>query len=444
MSANPLQLNTGGMGRRMSRPPERVDFSKIKTAARIPNLIEIQRDSYNRFLQMDLLPEEREATGLQAVFRSVFPISDFRGTAELDFVEFHIGNWQCKCGRLEGLRYLRANCKECGALVKVDPLTPGETLCHKCGTFNAVRPELCPNCGEPVGLKHKHDQQECQERGMTYSVPLKVKIRLTVFDKDPEAIAAARTLADPRIAIHHDGFSRLGERPAGSAAGILMDLGISSPQIDNPARGFSFRADGPLDMRMDPTRGQSVAEWLAEAETDTITEVIREYGEERFAGQIAKAIDRRRQERGPIGTTAELAEVVAGAVKTREPGKDPATRTFQAFRIFINAELEELQQALVASLKVLQPGGRLVVISFHSLEDRIVKQFIAEHSREVFDRRAPFAPPKAMRLKALDRTKASADEVAANPRSRSAVMRVAERTEVPMAVATQRYPGDSA
>jgi DNA-directed RNA polymerase subunit beta len=135
---------------------------------------------------MDLLPEERERTGLQAVFQSVFPISDFRGTATLDFVEFQIGNWQCKCGRLEGLNYLRANCKSCGSTIKVDPLTPGETLCHKCGTFNAVRPHLCDNCGEPVGLKHKHDQQECQERGMSYSVPLKVKIRLTVYDKDPE------------------------------------------------------------------------------------------------------------------------------------------------------------------------------------------------------------------------------------------------------------------
>src|SRR5215218_8382019 len=183
---NPLQKSAVGSGRRVSQPPTRHDFSKIKTAVRIPNLIEIQRDSYNRFLQMDLLPEEREPAGLQAVFRSVFPISDFRQTAELDFVEYHIGNWQCKCGRLEGLRYLRANCKSCGSLVKVDPLTPGETLCHHCGTFNAVRPTLCDNCGEPVGLKHKHDQQECQERGMTYSVPLKVKIRLTVFDKDPE------------------------------------------------------------------------------------------------------------------------------------------------------------------------------------------------------------------------------------------------------------------
>jgi DNA-directed RNA polymerase subunit beta len=172
----------------------RHDFSKIRTAARIPNLIEIQRDSYNRFLQMDLLPEEREMTGLQAVFRSVFPIVDFRGAAELDFVEYHIGNWQCKCGRLEGLKYLRANCKNCGAMIKVDPLTPGETLCHRCGTFNAVRPQLCDNCGEPVGLKHKHDQQECQERGMSYSVPLKVKIRLTVFDKDPET--EARTIRD--------------------------------------------------------------------------------------------------------------------------------------------------------------------------------------------------------------------------------------------------------
>jgi 16S rRNA (cytosine1402-N4)-methyltransferase len=254
--------------------------------------------------------------------------------------------------------------------------------------------------------------------------------RLTAFDKDPEAVAEAASIVDPRFAICHEGFSQLGQLPAASAAGVLLDLGISSPQIDNPARGFSFRSDGPLDMRMDTTRGQSVADWLAEASIETMTEVIREYGEERFAGQIAKAIDRRRQERGAIGGTAELAEVVAGAVKTREPGKDPATRTFQALRIFINAELEELQQALEASLMVLQPGGRLVVISFHSLEDRIVKQFIAGHSREVFDRRAPFALPKAMKLKALGRTKPSDEEVAGNPRSRSAVMRVAERTGV--------------
>ncbi len=254
--------------------------------------------------------------------------------------------------------------------------------------------------------------------------------RLTAFDKDLDAIADAATINDQRFSIRHEGFSHLGELPASSASGILMDLGVSSPQIDNAARGFSFRGNGPLDMRMDTTRGQSVAEWLADASIESMTEVIREYGEERFAGQVAKAIDRWRNERGPLGSTAELAEVVASAVKTREPGKDPATRTFQAFRIFINAELEELQQALVASLKVLQPGGRLVVISFHSLEDRIVKQFIAEHSREVFDRRAPFAEPKAMKLNALGRVKPSEAEVSGNPRSRSAMMRVAERTEV--------------
>lgn len=254
--------------------------------------------------------------------------------------------------------------------------------------------------------------------------------RLTAFDKDLDAIADAHTITDSRFSIRHEGFMHLGQLPVASAAGVLMDLGVSSPQIDNPVRGFSFRQEGPLDMRMDTTRGQSVAEWLVDASIETMAEVIREYGEERFAQQIAKAIDRRRQERGPLRTTAELAEVVAGAVKTREPGKDPATRTFQALRIFINAELEELQQALAASLKVLQPGGRLVVISFHSLEDRIVKQFIAAHSREVFDRRAPFAEPKAMQLKALGRTKPSAEEVEGNPRSRSAVMRVAERTGV--------------
>jgi 16S rRNA (cytosine1402-N4)-methyltransferase len=181
-------------------------------------------------------------------------------------------------------------------------------------------------------------------------------------------------------------------------------------------------------MRMDTTCGESVADWLATAQAGQIAEVIRDYGEERFAVQIAKAIVARRQERGPLATTGELAQLVAGAVKTREPGQDPATRTFQALRIFINSELEELQQALEASLDILQPQGRLVVISFHSLEDRIVKQFIVRHSREVFDRRAPFAPPRAMKLKALDRVRASAAEVAANPRARSAIMRVAERT----------------
>lgn len=252
--------------------------------------------------------------------------------------------------------------------------------------------------------------------------------RVIAFDKDPEAIACAAQVADARFSIRHEGFRHVADLPPASVAGILMDLGVSSPQIDNPARGFSFRGDGPLDMRMDPTRGQSAAQWLATAPVEQMAEVIREYGEERFALQVAKAVAARRQERGPLATTAELAELVARAVKTREPGQDPATRTFQALRIFVNAELEELQEALEASLDILQPSGRLVAISFHSLEDRIVKQFIAKHSREEVDRRVPFAEPKPVKLKALGRVRASEAEVAANPRARSAIMRVAERT----------------
>jgi 16S rRNA (cytosine1402-N4)-methyltransferase len=251
--------------------------------------------------------------------------------------------------------------------------------------------------------------------------------RLIAFDRDPDAVAEAARIQDPRFSIRHQAFSGVSELPQASVAGLLMDLGVSSPQIDNPERGFSFRFEGPLDMRMDTTRGESVAQWLETADINQIAEVIREYGEERFAGSIAKAIVARRQERGPISTTSELAQLVADTVKTREPGQNPATRTFQAFRIFINAELEELQQALAASLQVLQAGGRLAVISFHSLEDRIVKQFMAEHSREVFDRRAPFAAPKTMQLKVLARIKPSAAEVQGNPRSRSAILRVAQR-----------------
>ena len=251
--------------------------------------------------------------------------------------------------------------------------------------------------------------------------------RLIAFDKDLDAIAAAKQIQDPRFSIRHQGFANLGELEAGSVDGVLMDLGVSSPQIDNPARGFSFRNDGPLDMRMDTTRGQSVREWLAEAELQHIAEVIREYGEERFAQQIAKAIVNRRQERGVPASTSELAQLVADTVKTREPGKDPATRTFQAFRIFINAELEELQQALSATLHIMRADARLAVISFHSLEDRIVKQFITQHSREVYDRRAPFAAPKVMDLQAIERIKPSEQEVQNNPRSRSAILRVAKR-----------------
>ena len=252
--------------------------------------------------------------------------------------------------------------------------------------------------------------------------------RLIAFDKDPQAIAEAATIHDPRFSIRHQGFCHLAELPIASTAGVLLDLGVSSPQIDTPERGFSFRFDGPLDMRMDTTRGMSVAQWLAEAEVQQITDVIRNYGEERFAFPIAKAIVAQREAQGPLQTTAELASLVARVVKTREAGQNPATRTFQALRIFINAELQELEQALAASLQVLQPGGWLVVISFHSLEDRIVKQFIAKHARDEYDRRNPFALPKVMKLKALDRIKPSATEVAGNARARSAIMRVAQRT----------------
>ena len=252
--------------------------------------------------------------------------------------------------------------------------------------------------------------------------------RLIAFDRDPEAVTRAAEIVDPRFSIRQMGFSHLRDLAAASVNGILMDLGVSSPQIDSPARGFSFRFEGPLDMRMDTTRGISVAQWLADADVEHITEVIRDYGEERFASGIAKAIVARRQEHGALATTTELAQLVADTVKTREPGQNPATRTFQAFRIFINAELEELQQALDAALDVLQPGGRLVVISFHSLEDRIVKQFIAKHSKDEYDRRMPFAAPKPMRLRALGRSRPSAAEVAGNPRARSAIMRVAVRT----------------
>lgn len=255
--------------------------------------------------------------------------------------------------------------------------------------------------------------------------------KLIAFDKDPQAIAQAQHIVDPRFSIHHEGFCHIADLPPASADGILMDLGVSSPQIDAPERGFSFRFDGPLDMRMDTTRGISVAQWLAQAQVQQITDVIRDYGEERFAHGIAKAIVAHRQAHGPLETTGQLSALVAKVVKTREAGQNPATRTFQALRIFINAELQELQQALVASLRVLKSGGRLVVISFHSLEDRIVKQFIAEHSKAVYDRRVPFAAPQPMRLKALDRIKPGVAEVQLNPRARSAVMRVAERTEVP-------------
>ncbi len=258
--------------------------------------------------------------------------------------------------------------------------------------------------------------------------------RLVAFDRDPEAIAEAGRIADARFAIRHASFAQMRDELAALGLtrvdGVLLDLGVSSPQIDDPQRGFSFRFDAPLDMRMDTTRGETAADFLARADERTLAQVIRDYGEERFAVPIAKAIVARRQGGDPVRTTGELSALVARAVKTREPGQDPATRTFQALRIFVNAELEALEQGLNAALELLAPAGRLVVISFHSLEDRIVKQFIARESKDVPDRRALFAPPRPLKLRALGRVKPSEAELAANPRARSAVMRVAERSEV--------------
>jgi 16S rRNA (cytosine1402-N4)-methyltransferase len=270
---------------------------------------------------------------------------------------------------------------------------------------------------------------------------LGAQAKVIAFDKDPQAIAAAQEMIaqDARLSIRHESFVGLADLPTASAQGILMDLGISSPQIDDASRGFSFMRDGPLDMRMDSTRGQTVAQWLETATEKEIEEIIKGYGEERFARQIAKAICARVAAGQAPQRTLELAELIAGVVRRREGGQHPATRSFQAMRIFINRELDDLQIALQECLRVLAPRGRLVVISFHSLEDRIVKQFIALHSKEVVVRDDPnwMLPPAsrakyAMKLIAIERIKPSDEEVAANPRSRSAVMRVAQRTEGPL------------
>ncbi|MEN3363492.1 MAG: rRNA (cytosine1402-N4)-methyltransferase [Burkholderiales bacterium] len=257
--------------------------------------------------------------------------------------------------------------------------------------------------------------------------------RLIAFDKDPQAIATANAMSDQRFEIVHDSFATMGEalaaRGVSQVDGVLLDLGISSPQVDDAARGFSFRANGPLDMRMDTTRGMSAAEWLAIEDEQTIGKVIKDYGEERFAFQIAKAIAARRAIE-PISTTRQLAGIVAHAVKTREKGKDPATRTFQAIRIFINKELEELEVGLHAALQYLAPHGRLAVISFHSLEDRIVKRFMASKANAPQpDRRLPIRAVDLPQpdIKLLSRLKPTDAEVADNPRARSAIMRVAER-----------------
>ncbi|MCE1241605.1 16S rRNA (cytosine(1402)-N(4))-methyltransferase RsmH [Oryzomicrobium sp.] len=258
--------------------------------------------------------------------------------------------------------------------------------------------------------------------------------RLLAFDRDPQAIAAAGNIDDPRFTLFHAPFAEMGEvvRGAGYPAvdGVLLDVGVSSPQLDEAERGFSFRFDAPLDMRMDTTRGETAAEWLDRASEREITEVIRDYGEERFAFQIAKKVVAARRERR-IATTGEFAALVREAVRTREPGQDAATRSFQALRIHINQELEQLALALPAAMGLLVPGGRLAVISFHSLEDRIVKRFMkAEANPDDLPKNLPLTAAQLPqpRLKIVGKpVKASAAEVAANPRSRSAVMRVAEK-----------------
>jgi 16S rRNA (cytosine1402-N4)-methyltransferase len=261
--------------------------------------------------------------------------------------------------------------------------------------------------------------------------------RLIALDRDPEAEAAARALHDSRFRFFRAAFSSLSQTldAAGLplADGMLFDLGVSSPQLDDPARGFSFRADGPLDMRMDPQAGHSAAEWLASAEEQQIREVIRDYGEERFAKQIAAAIVAARRSE-PLLRTRQLADLVGQAVRTREPGQDPATRTFQALRIHLNRELEEVSLMLPQALSRLAPGGRLALISFHSLEDRIVKRFMQGAARPEMPRglplRASEMPQPALKL-AGRAIKPSPQETRANPRSRSAILRAAERTAAP-------------
>lgn len=261
--------------------------------------------------------------------------------------------------------------------------------------------------------------------------------RLLAIDRDPQAIEAAKAIDDARFSIIHGPFSDIADyvkerELVGKIDGVLLDLGVSSPQLDDPERGFSFMRDGPLDMRMDPSRGYSAAEWLMKAEADDIAWVLKTFGEERFAKRIARAIVERNREL-PMTRTKELADLIANASPFRERHKHPATRSFQAIRIYINSELEEIERALDGAHEVLATDGRLSVISFHSLEDRIVKRFIRQHSRGP---QVPSGIPMTeaqlqslggRTLKALGKMKPSDAEVAENPRARSSVLRFAAR-----------------
>lgn len=258
--------------------------------------------------------------------------------------------------------------------------------------------------------------------------------RLIALDRDPQAVAEMKLIKDTRFQGMHSAFSDLDQalvqQGVTSVDGVLMDVGVSSPQIDQADRGFSFRKEGPLDMRMDPQTGQSAADFVNTAELQELKEVIKNYGEERFAFQIATAIVARRKER-KIATTLDLAQIVAGCVRTREPGQDPATRTFQALRIHVNQELAQLEQGLKKAFKVLKPGGRLAVICFHSLEDRITKQFIEKLANPKAHqdsrlRKLPIDDPVPV-LRKIKRLKPTQQECVENPRSRSAVLRIAEK-----------------
>jgi len=259
---------------------------------------------------------------------------------------------------------------------------------------------------------------------------LPTNARMISFDKDLDAIAVAEKIKDSRLRIVHDSFAQMNQyADPESVDGILLDLGISSPQVDEAHRGFSFRKDGPLDMRMNTEQGLTAAEWLEQASQEDITNVIKTYGEERFAFQIAKAIVAKREAGLSPKTTLQLASLVASVVRTREVGQDPATRTFQALRIFINRELEDLELGLKAALNLLKPGARLAVISFHSLEDRIVKQFLQSHAKIEVPRGLPVRDRDLPQsdLEIIGRVKPSDEEVRENPRARSAIMRVAEK-----------------
>lgn len=265
------------------------------------------------------------------------------------------------------------------------------------------------------------------------------KGRLIAIDRDPQAIAAAEQINDPRFSIIHGPFSQLGDYVesldlVGKIDGILLDLGVSSPQLDDAERGFSFMRDGPLDMRMDPSQGESAAQWLMRAAEEDIAFVIKTYGEEKFGKRIARAIVERNR-LAPMTRTKELAEVIAAAMPVKDKHKHPATRSFQAIRIWINSELEEIERALGASIKALAPQGRLSIISFHSLEDRLVKRFMRTHSRGV---QVPAGVPMTeaqiqalggRELRSLGKSVPGPAEVAENPRARSSVLRIAERSE---------------